>query len=214
MSTSDVSFITRGVEAMDVDKRERAREKLKKINETLTFEKMWAASPLDELPYYYYPDFALNHFPPRWYLGILVTIDDVWNFALKHNLVATPSNDPSEEDRWNTMGAVRRYLYKTYQIKAACSAIICSATIEFVYADTSTNHFICISLCSNYGVHLCPDDALDNMEARLLELWDFMGPRISWYLDALGDSSEPTEWPLDFYRLWEQKYGGKEISSV
>ncbi|KAF9036089.1 hypothetical protein BDZ89DRAFT_1061919 [Hymenopellis radicata] len=213
MSTSDVSSTTQGFAAMYVYKRDKMREKLKKINEALTFEKMRAASPLDELPYYYYPDYALNHYPPKWYLGIVVTIDDICNFAQKHNLVATCTN-PSDKDRENSVGAVRRYLYKTCQINAACAT-----NIRIVYADTSTSDFICISICSNYTVHLWPDDELDKMESRLLQLWDFIGPRIAWYLDALGDAgelsdTEKTEWPLDFYRLWEQEYGEKEMSSV
>ncbi|KAF9036097.1 hypothetical protein BDZ89DRAFT_1061928 [Hymenopellis radicata] len=220
MSTSDVSSITRGVEAMDVGKRERAREKLKKINETLTFEKMRAASPLDDLPYYYYPDNALKHYPPKWYLGIRVTIDDICNFARKNNLVATcpdPSSDNDRLNRRNAVLVVRNYLYETWRINAACSA-----TIQFVYADTSPTHYICISICSNYNIHLCPDDALDKTEARLLELWDFTKPRLAWYLDALGDTGpamaaldeeEKTEWPLEFHQ-WEMNRGEQEMSSV
>ncbi|KAF9036088.1 hypothetical protein BDZ89DRAFT_1157652 [Hymenopellis radicata] len=218
MSTSNVSSTTQGFAAMYVYKREKMRRKVTKINKTLTFEKMRAASPLDDLPYYYYPDKALKHYPPKWYLGILATIDDICNFAQKHNLVATCTH-PSDKDRRNAVIAVENHLHKTWRINATCSA-----TIEFVYADASPTRFTCISLCSNYNVHLCPDDdTLDKMESRLLELWDFTKPSLAWYLDALGDTGpataaldeeEKTEWPLDFYRLWEQEYGEKEISSV
>lgn len=60
-------------------------------------------------------------------------------------------------------------------------------------------HLIWISLCSNYTAHLWPSDALNDTEARLLELWDFTGPRIAWYLDALvyvgalGNTLDDTE---------------------
>ncbi|KAF9036099.1 hypothetical protein BDZ89DRAFT_1157660 [Hymenopellis radicata] len=141
MSTSDVSSTMQSSEAMYVDKR----EKLKKINETLTFEKMRAASPLDELPYYYYPDHALNHYPPKWYLGILVTIDDLCDFAQKRNLVAT-CTDPSDNDRRNSVAVVKNYLHKTCRINASCSA-----TIRFVHADKSNLHFIWRLVCSSYG---------------------------------------------------------------
>ncbi|KAF8911843.1 hypothetical protein CPB85DRAFT_1561620 [Mucidula mucida] len=211
MSISDVSSITRGLDAIDVGKRERAREWVKKVNETLTFKKMRAATPCQELPYYYYPDRGLGHFPPKWYLGFLITFDDMCKFAQKQNLVAI-STDPSDKDRRKAWQAVVNYLCTTWAINAACYA-----TIESVYADASDTHYMCLSICSNYNVHLCPDDALDNMEDRLLELWDCTNPRLAWYLDAIGtagafDDEGKTEWPLDFSLVWEQKYRGQRVS--
>ncbi|KAF8916879.1 hypothetical protein CPB85DRAFT_257719 [Mucidula mucida] len=187
MSTSSIH----GVDAMDAGRRQRARSKLDKINLTLRLEKMRAVSPLDELPYYYYPDYALNHYPPQWFLGIIVTRDDFSTFAQKHNLVTT-SNDPSDKDPPSPVAVVRKYLADTCKINAACSA-----RLQLVHADTSNTQSICISLCSNYTVLLCRDNVLKKTEARLLELWDFIGPKIAWYLNALRDPNDPTEWPLD-----------------
>ncbi len=129
---------------------------------------MQTATPCDNLPYYYYPNYALNHYPPKWYLGILVSINDICTFAQKDNLVETCPH-PLNRDREHSVGAVCQYLYQMCQINAACATNIC-----MVYADASISNFICISICSNYTVHLWPEDILDMMESHLLELWAFM----------------------------------------
>ncbi|KAF8911840.1 hypothetical protein CPB85DRAFT_1434643 [Mucidula mucida] len=198
-----MSPVTRSVEGMA-----RAREWVKKVNETLTFEKMRAATPCQELPYYYYPDRGLGHFPPKWYQGFLVTFDDMCQFAQKQDLVAI-CPDPSDKERYKAWQAVERYLRRTWKINTSCYP-----TIQTVYADATDAHYMCLSICNNYNVHLCPDEALDNLEDRLLELWDFTKPRLAWYLDAIGtaaafDDEGKTEWPLDFSLVWEQKYGGQ-----
>ncbi|KAF9036082.1 hypothetical protein BDZ89DRAFT_1110753 [Hymenopellis radicata] len=134
---------------------------------------MKAASPLEDIPRCYLPDPDLNHFPPLWFLGILVTFDDIWNFG------CMPSTLSKE-----TFQFTPRYKTK----------------IEFVHDKTKTSDF-CISLCSNYTFHLWPEDTLAEMEDRLLKLWDFIKPTVAWYLDAAATPSaqqrERTEWPLD-----------------
>ncbi|KAF9036085.1 hypothetical protein BDZ89DRAFT_1061913 [Hymenopellis radicata] len=191
-------------------KREILRQKVKESNKTLTYEAMKAASPLEAIPRCYFPDPDLNHFPPLWFLGILVTFDDIWNFGQIHNLVP-PCTTPSEKDSLHAEYIVEKYLGETFQFTPRYKT-----KIEFVHDKTKTSHY-CVSLCSNYTFHLWPEDTLAEMEDRLLKLWDFIKPTMAWYLDAAASPSaqrgERTEWPLDFDLVWGTKYAVKYRSS-
>ncbi len=181
---------------------------------------MEAASSLDNIPRCYLPDRDLNHFPPLWFLGILVTYDDLWNFAQIHNLVP-PCATPSDEDRVHANDSVTVFLGEMFHSPRY------TAKIEFVHDNTRTSQY-CVFICSNY--------TLAEMEDCLLKLWDFIQPpqTVAWYLDAAADPSpqrgERADWLLDCeplfcchsspyeYRsvvdlVWETKYAAKTRSS-
>ncbi len=164
-------------------------------NKRLTFDVMKADSPLEDIPRCYTPDPEINHFPPLWFLGIPVTFDDLWNFSQVHGLFRACAT-PSDEDRLHANDKVAQY------IRHAFHSPRYTTKIEFVHDKLRTSHY-CVSICSNYTIHLCSSDKLAEMADLLFKLFDFVKPprALTYYLDAAANPAphrgDKAEWPLD-----------------
>ncbi|KAF9036104.1 hypothetical protein BDZ89DRAFT_1157664 [Hymenopellis radicata] len=165
--------MTRDGETMYWKQRDILRQMVKEANK--------AASPFEDIPRCYFPNPDLNNFPPLWFLGILVTFDDIWNFGQIHKLV------PPHPTKTACMP---KFVHDNTKTSHYCVSLCSNYSFHLWPEDTLAD--------MEYRLLKLWDFIKPTMAWYLDAA-----------ATPSAQRGERTEWPLDFDLVWETKYAAK-----